>query len=65
MILFKRIALFWTGLDLYVFNTWYGFYVYWQSYPLFDLIYHHRKSNTVHEYGIIIFGLWLYIKIDH
>ncbi|KKK81127.1 hypothetical protein LCGC14_2816580 [marine sediment metagenome] len=65
MIFFKRIALFLTGIDIYLFKTWYGFHFYWQSDPLFDVINHHRKNNTIREYGIIIFGLWLYTKIDN
>ena len=52
------------GVDVYVFGKWYGVHWYWQSDPLFDIINSHRKCNTVHEYGIIVFGLWLYIKID-
>lgn len=52
------------GFDVYFYNRWGGLHYYWQSNPLFDLIYHHRKCNTIHEYGIIVFGLWLYLKID-
>jgi hypothetical protein len=52
------------GFDINVFHTWYGLHYYWQSSPLFDIINSHRKMNTLHKYGIIIFGLWLYIRID-
>lgn len=52
------------GLDIHVNGTWYGLHYYWQSNPLFDYIKHHRKCNSICEYGIIIFGLWLYVKID-
>jgi len=52
------------GLDIYINGAWYGLHYYWQSNPLFDLIYAHRKNNTIHEYGFIFFGLWLYFKID-
>jgi len=52
------------GIDIYINNTWYGIHYYWQRIPLFDIINSHRKCNTVHSYGIIVFGLWLYLKID-
>ena len=64
MILFNRIA-FVDGIDIHIFGRWIGLHYYWQSIPLFDIINSHRKSNTVHCYGIIIFGLWLYLKVDH
>lgn len=52
------------GIDIWIRGTWYGFNYYWQSDPLFGYIHHIRKMRSVHEYGIIIFGLWLYFKID-
>jgi hypothetical protein len=52
------------GIDFYIINTWYGLHYFWQLYPFFDLIYRHRKCNTIHEYGVILFGLNLYFKID-
>jgi hypothetical protein len=52
------------GFDINILRTWYGLHYYWQCSPLFDIINSHRKMNTLHEYGIIIFGLWLYIRID-
>jgi hypothetical protein len=52
------------GIDIYINNKWYGIHFNWQCDPLFDIINCHRKCNTVHEYGIIIFGFWIYVKID-
>jgi hypothetical protein len=52
------------GIDIYIKGTWYGVHYFWQSIPLFGIINHHRKCNTIHEYGIIFLGLWLYFKID-
>jgi hypothetical protein len=52
------------GIDIWISGAWYGLHWYWQSIPLFDVICVHRKMNTVHEYGLIIFGLWVYIRID-
>lgn len=52
------------GVDIRFHNAWYGIHWYWQSYPLFDIINNHRKCNTIHEYGFIIFGLLVYFKID-
>lgn len=63
MLLWNRIA-FCNGIDINIKGTWYGLHYNWQRIPLFDIINKHRKCNSVHEYGIIIFGLWLWIKID-
>ena len=52
------------GIDISVRRVWYGLHWYWQSIPLFDIIYYHTKCNSVHKYGIVIFGLWIYFKID-
>lgn len=52
------------GIDINIKDTWYGVHYFWQVCPLFGIINSHRKCNTVHEWGIIIFGLWLYIRID-
>lgn len=52
------------GFDIYLKDTWYGLHYYWQSIPFFGIINVHRKCNTIHEYGITIFGLNLYFKID-
>jgi|WetSurMetagenome_2_1015567.scaffolds.fasta_scaffold958280_2 hypothetical protein len=65
--MFKRIlnrVCFHKGIDIYIKDVWCGIHFNWQSIPFFDIINHHRKCNTIHEYGIIIFGLWIYIKID-
>jgi len=65
--MFERIlnrVCFHKGIDICIKGVWYGVHYYWQSNPLFGIIDHHRKYNTIHEYGIIIFGLWVYIKID-
>ena len=64
MIIFNKIAFVNGGIDIYINNVWYGIHSYWQSSPLFDLIYNHKKLNTVHEYGFIFFGVWIYIRID-
>jgi hypothetical protein len=53
-----------SGFDINIKGVWYGFHWYWQSLPLFDIIDNHRKCNSIREYGVILFGLWLYIKID-
>lgn len=52
------------GIDIAIRGAWYGFHWYWQSIPLFDIINTHTKCNSVHKYGIVLFGLWLYIRID-
>jgi hypothetical protein len=52
------------GLDVYMFNRWIGLHYYWQSIPLFGIINSHRKCNTLHQYGVVFFGLWLYLRID-
>jgi len=52
------------GFDFNVKHVWYGLHWYWQEYPLFEIINRHRKSNSIHEYGFIVFGCWLYMKID-
>jgi hypothetical protein len=64
MLLWNRIAIFNGGIDIYINGVWYGFHWNWQRFPLFDVIWRHRKCNSVHEYGVIICGLWLWIKID-
>lgn len=47
------------GIDFKFKNSsWYGIHFYWQSIPFFDLIYSHNR------YGFIVFGLWIYIKIE-
>lgn len=54
-----------SGIDVKINNSpWYGIHFYWQSMPIFGTINHHTKLNSIHKYGIIIFGLWIYIKID-
>jgi len=65
MILFNRLALYQYGIDVYVFNAWRGIYFHWQR-PLLDfgIINSHRKGNTLHEYGVVVFGLWLAFKLD-
>lgn len=63
MMLWNRIA-FVNGIDIRFGETWYGLHYHWQSIPLFSFICGHRKCNTVHSYGVIIFGLWLYLRID-
>ena len=63
MKMFNRIV-FYQGIDIYIKEKWYGIHFYWQEDPLFDIIHAHKKCNTVHEYGIIVFGLWVYIRID-
>lgn len=52
------------GIDININHVWYGLHYFWQSDPLFGIINSHRKCNTVHEYGIIVFGLWLTYKKD-
>ena len=52
------------GIDICIKNVWYGIHSYWQSNPLFDWIHNHTKCNSVHKYGIIFLGLWIYIRID-
>jgi len=52
------------GFDVHIFGSWYGFWLYWQESPLFGIINSHRKGGTVHEYGVIIFGLWVSVKKD-
>lgn len=52
------------GVDVYVNNKWYGFHYYWQSNPLFDIINSHRKCNTLHEWGVVVMGLWIYWRVD-
>lgn len=64
MKILNRICFTFFGVDVYISNTWYGIHFYWQEYPLFDTICSHTKCNTVHKYGLIIFGLWIYFRID-
>jgi hypothetical protein len=60
----KQRIIFLDGIDIYINEVWYGIHFYWQSIPLFGIINSHRKCNTLHEYGFIFFGLWIFIKID-
>lgn len=63
MVFFNKIA-FSNGIDIFIKEKWIGLHYYWQSIPLFNFINTHTKMNTVYKYGIILFGLWLYIRID-
>lgn len=62
--LFNRIVVGLGGFDLLVNGTWYGIHCFWQSIPMFGTIVSHRKCDSVHEYGLIAFGLQVYFKID-
>ena len=64
MILLNKVAFTRYGIDLYVNGSWYGIHTYWQSIPLFDWIHNHKKCNSVHEYGFIFMGVWVYLRID-
>ena len=64
MILWNRLAIYRGGIDINISGGWYGLHYYWQRYPLFDVIYGQKKCGSIHEYGIIIFGLWLWAKVD-
>ena len=70
MKIFKWLHISRYGFDIHLpigknyWGTWYGLHWYWQSYPLFEIIHSHRKCNSLHQYGIIVFGLWVYWSID-
>jgi hypothetical protein len=64
MMFFNRVAFSAGGVDFYIRGRWIGPHVYWQRDPLFGVIHHYTKCNTVRKYGFIVFGLWVYIKID-
>jgi hypothetical protein len=60
----KKLIINKNGFDLRINNCWYGIHWFWQEYPLFGIVNIHRKCNTIHEYGIVLFGFNLYYKID-
>ena len=51
-------------VSIYHNKVWYSICWHWQDWPIFGIINRQKTSKPCFSYGLIIFGLWLYLFID-